>query len=949
MSNEKLYNKIKLAKKHMNLTAVNIMEKYILTGELNGNFSIHEIKKKELVTISQIKLKSKIYKIYVPKIEKTAFVLAGSHIYYINLKDINNPKKDKLSELKDVEDFYLKVDDDKYKNMLLTLTSKGKIAIKIYEFNIEGDKIELSQKKSPKDLYIDKMPDYANWLEGNTFIYSYDKNKISWLNCDTGKKIKDDKFGDPIKDISNLFGKTVITFQVEDSYHSLFTENGEQCPLSPILHLTKHFCTLNTFDNYALALCAENITFYEQGAYLYQLIEQINFDKNEEGQFMAVSNNKLVVVTKTPDKHFNFYEIQGKTYEDKIKNMLDHKEFINALDTLVKDMEVETEEERKQKVEELHLDSAWVCLEGNKKDYETSIKYLSITNFNPFEFIYMYLDVLKIKIIHKDKENDIISNKKQNQIININDDEKKQKNELEYLVTILMKKRDYLENIIKTDKELLKSYIKFLSSKRGKINLESSTIKVTYEDTLYAINSNLIKSMIKLRADPQEIEEVLKNETIDYININDIKKEPFFEDEKIKNLDETKFVLSYIDEKIGDDYEKVLAQWKKFGESNKEKYRIIGKERTKKIFNAFNDTKDVNSEEKEQLFKKYIIWLLENFQEEAFEVITNTELVSDKIFTEEILTKLKSDKDVVKEQFLEYCNKNHKTEVYQTQLLQLYIDKLIKLTGEKNPPKILEGDAKKYYKLLKDIIESEDSVFNKKLISEDIENTWMKEIRLILLSQLKEFRKALEMLFEEAQEKKSFEEMEIFCNKNENNSDKKIYEIFYQLLSEEVKKYQNKINIMENKNEIEKYEEEKDFYENEMLKILKEKGKIDTIDPMFALNLANDNMNICQKKDFFNYLKKVVKDLTIEGNKYKIGKSISEIGLAYKIKEDYEIKSKYVTIDTDIVCVLCKQKISKVSSFVLYPNNNIYHQKCIHDINIDPLTGIDFSKTSYIG
>lgn len=48
MSNEKLYNKIKLAKKHMNLTAVNIIEKYILTGELNGNFSIHEIKKKRI-------------------------------------------------------------------------------------------------------------------------------------------------------------------------------------------------------------------------------------------------------------------------------------------------------------------------------------------------------------------------------------------------------------------------------------------------------------------------------------------------------------------------------------------------------------------------------------------------------------------------------------------------------------------------------------------------------------------------------------------------------------------------------------------------------------------------------------------------------------------------------------------------------------------------------------
>ena len=148
--------------------------------------------------------------------------------------------------------------------------------------------------------------------------------------------------------------------------------------------------------------------------------------------------------------------------------------------------------------------------------------------------------------------------------------------------------------------------------------------------------------------------------------------------------------------------------------------------------------------------------------------------------------------------------------------------------------------------------------------------------------------------------------------------------------------------------EIKKNEEKKNFFENEMLEILNKNGNIDTVDPMVALDLANDNMNICEKKDFFNYLKNVVKDFTIEGNKYKVSKSLSQIGLAYKIKEDYDIKKKHVKINSDMVCDLCKKKIGSLP-FAYYPNNNIYHVKCIINPNIDPLTGINFSKTNYIG
>ena len=58
-------------------------------------------------------------------------------------------------------------------------------------------------------------------------------------------------------------------------------------------------------------------------------------------------------------------------------------------------------------------------------DYTNSLKYLSLTNFNPFEFIYMFYDELNIKIIHKDKEDYINNNKKKINFLNQMKNQKK--------------------------------------------------------------------------------------------------------------------------------------------------------------------------------------------------------------------------------------------------------------------------------------------------------------------------------------------------------------------------------------------------------------------------------------------------------------------------------------------------------------------------------------------
>ncbi len=135
----------------------------------------------------------------------------------------------------------------------------------------------------------------------------------------------------------------------------------------------------------------------------------------------------------------------------------------------------------------------------------------------------------------------------------------------------------------------------------------------------------------------------------------------------------------------------------------------------------------------------------------------------------------------------------------------------------------------------------------------------------------------------------------------------------------------------------------KNPFEEEMLRLLKNYGSIQNLDPLFALNYANEHINICENNDFFNYLTNVITEFTEEKNKYKITKNLSEMSAIYKEKEILDYKKRYVIIDSDKICGLCKKKIGN-THFVIYPSLKVYHSRCIQNNSIDPLTGEDFSK-----
>ena len=627
---DKFFTKVRIDDKEEKITAVNIFETNLITGDANGNLVTYKIlDKKKLQQSARHTLKNKIEKILIPPNKKIAFVLSGGEVFYCNLPSLSSVKS--LIKEKNIADIFLNIDDPNCDNMILCLTKRKKI--KIYDFEYNEQTVGLIEQKSKDSISIDDMPTCAIWTDNNYFIYSFG-SKTSWVDLNTGKATVVDF--DRTVQIINLGGKIALS----NTEMTLFMKDGGAFQFNPITHIINNgidFQGFSTFKNHLIALYKNAIHIYKKGEQQYDFVESLEFGADGNGKFLVTSNYKVIVFTESGGK-FNILDFQERPYEEQIKVLIDQKLYNNGLEKLIENIP-EEDPDKFKKIENLFLDCAWACIEGDKKDYDNAIKYISLTDFNPFEFIYMFYEPLNINIIHLDKKQDIIDNRKENQLLGLNAQGEEGNKAYAFLISILIKKRDYILNKYKSNSaESEKQIITFMSSRRGKINLSDSTTEITVKNAFDSINSALIKSMIKLKKDPKDIQSVLDNESINYSIFLDFEKDQFFNDEKKNNSEETKFTLAYISEKKAD-FETALKEWEYFGNNKPkgDKFADIGRERTKKIFYKFKENKSTDRELKERLLRQYIPWLLKKYPNEAFEVILKTELISNKVFMDEII------------------------------------------------------------------------------------------------------------------------------------------------------------------------------------------------------------------------------------------------------------------------------------------------------------------------
>ena len=979
MSEPKFFNKIKLSElKDIKISAINVYKDYLIIGDTEGNIQTYEINSKNKINeIGKINIKNKIDLISKSPNRNICYVLSSGEVLSLNLPTLNN--KTQLIKT-GIEKLYINPYNKENENQILTINKKKKL--KVHNVDIVQTQVSLSDTKM-KEIAIEEIPNCALWFD-NIFIYTNISNTY-WLYLNTGKTIPVELGG--ITQILNFGDKIGLS----SGELTIFMRNGKTIPYPPISQGMKDFISFAQIKNYLIGLNKNCINIFKKGETCCELIETINLYKNEGiGKYISSSENRIIIFTDDGNKNNSIFDLKEKPYEDQVNNLIEKKQYNAALEIIIDNIPEENEK-KPDIMEQFYLDCAFICIKDEQKDYDLAIKYLNLANFNPFEIIYMFYECLNIKIIHMDKKSDIIEHKNENQLIDEKSiDSEESKKILAFLINILYIKRDYIldkSKLFSNNDNYFNEKISFLSSKYGKINLSNSKLDITIKQTLDIINSVLIKCMIKLQKNYRDIQSILDNKSINFQIFDDFLQDKFFLDEKNKNLDETKFIMAYINEKK-ENYEEALKVWKYFGTRNipNDKYLLVGRERTKKIFFKFKENKTINSETKQALFRKYISWLLLKYQNEAFEIMLKTEIVNVKVFLDEIIPEIEKEKGEsgsLKEKFLEYCNQYNKNEEYQTQLLLLYLNKMFsyipKEKKDVNNENTLQGDLKKYYDLFLKIIQEPDSCYNKRTILEYIENSWLKIPKIYLYSQLKEHDKALNELFNDAKINHNFEEIEKYCKENI-ESMSNIFEIYYKLLSDLVKNdYQDNIDkkseeidklekklisstqenitesekteinneILKLKEEIKNINEMKKPYEDEMLRILKNYGSIQNLDPLFALNYANEHINVCENNDFFNYLTNVITEFTEERNKYRIAKNLSKMASIYKEKETLDFKKKHILVNSDKICGLCNKKIGNML-FVVYPNLKIYHSRCIQNISIDPVTGVDFSKKKCI-
>ena len=981
-SNLELYD-IELLKEfpQINITSVADYNDHVIIGDSLGNIMTFKREKTKLVQIHQLQLKSKIENLIVMEKLNILLVLSGGNIFIYELLSFkDNSPKDTDKESKDLKDIY-KIALNKSpnnENEILIVTKKKKLLFFYYNnemlrlFPLEF----IDKEKKLLTFNLDEFPEKIMWYDKNICYYTKG-GKLAFIII---KKIennwvKKELIQDyPVENLAYV-NKSWIILQVGCGlYYDL---EGQP--------MTKNTLVFNTDANgplivdieilndfHIVALSEKNIMIFENNE--GQLMQTLNIDSPEFiKKFLLLGKNKVFALTsnkkdeKTKEFIYKLWEVREFTFEKQIKMALKSNEFEKAFNLL--NNKLEFNEEKFKFLESIYCDCGWICINRKTEEgYKLAESYFGLCNFNPFELIYHFIKLLKIKPIHEGygDENKLPVEANNCQIISKEASlDKNTKAALEMLIKLLQTKKTYilkknqLPNVLK-EKGKKKSFesiknniLTFESSQNCLINLQDvQPTDIKLFETINIINETLVNAMVLLEYGISYIAEIIED---------DIHTKSYSE-EFLRSINTftSNMALACIYRKN-----------KKYSEAiNLLEPFIDNKENSEKNNEAINLLKKIliefgTNNEYVNLFEKGIKILLKNHSNIAFDIILYNELIG----IDDVLMKIlpeSEDVDLInkREMFLKViCNdKNYSNGKYQMLYIELLIQKLFAQVENKDIPKNKDEEKKfpKEYEELKEVVKKFDK-FDPAPILALVQNTWMYDIELYILSDAKKNDEAIQLLINLVKSNvKSFEDIREFCKINY-SIDVDIFRKYFKKLREQ---YDSKDN-----------QEIKSMFKKEMLKIInlfisgelldKEEAKkktklelINILNPKEIISLIpsdwklNEPLDETQKdkencKTIFNLMHFYLKEYSILTNNYKRLENLAKMDLTYKQKQLFELRDKHVTLDVTSCCYLCGKKIVNNTQLLIYPNGHIYHAKCSPDLSLEIKTGKNFKNFDY--
>ena len=897
--------------------------------------------------------KGKPEKIIIPPSKQMAFVLVNGDVQIFSI-----PSLEPLYELKHKETVVgIAINATKSDDLILLTISKKK---RVRQFKIETN----SFKEFEQIATIENVPEYYQWFS-NTLCYSY-KNKICWLDLVTHTT--------EYRELENIKGmqycKQLLVFTDKELYLSL--QPVDDCLKIPLEQIPMNFCDVK---GYLISMHDTTCQVYIQGGSQgFAPSQKLEFN-NEVCKFISGNNEQIICINNVPGstKH-TIYELNQKNLNEMISYFLQNEKYDDAVKKINTNM-LSASDIKIQIIEKFYLDAAWSAL--SKGNFQQAGKFARVVNSNPLEFMCIYHNLLNLKSSH-----DYISKYKEahsviSKLTELNED--KLRDAYMFLLEYLKGKRQYMLNKAETSKEANINGLKFQSSEYNKFRVDLSKEQIKIVDLLPLMNTTIIKLMILARIEkPSDFSMIIEHSNFTCQGPYDLLKDAFFiqpsrtwqsaDKSKYYESDQFHITMAYYFEKKND-LDKALQTWRNIGikyKDNKESIFLIEAiERTKKIFKRFY-MDDRNRTRNQPLFFEYIKWIIETIPEEAFSIVIDAatprvangpRFISIEQFLTNIISKYEQESPELKlkERFLVAYDNTCPNEQYQTMLIELYVDKLFRLTQKDylQTEFKLNDETKKYYGTFLAALKKDNACYKKNYILQKIKGSWIKQAEIYLYTELSLYNEALDIYLEQVESKKEesitkgnkqttditelkesnialFKQVERYCGENF----KRKSDIYLDLFKKVLNKYKTSTDQF------------KQLYQDELLNILKCYGSLDKLDILYALENIPDDFDICEG-ELHEYLLTAVQEFIQMTNTHKFSKSISEMALLYKEKELYDTKDKGIVIEKNTVCHLCRRPIES-SIFVVYPNKRIFHQKCAPNSNICPLTGVDFSKKSFI-
>ena len=773
----------------------------IITGDSNGIIRVYKRQGSKLTEEHQLqKGKTKIDKLIVNSSLKVLYILTGGILFIHELPNLNDhTPHESDGEYKYLRDIakIVENENEKNKNELMIITKKKKILF--FYYNADNQRL-LQKEYKDKDgknleIILKDIPSKIRW-HGNYICY-YLKNisKLVFISIETNintnvSQLKENSQDIPIEEIAyiqsnwaNVYTGGICVFLDKD---------GNPSSKSPItFDQSDPMIELGIFnDLYIISLNEKSIGIYDfqEGQCVQELTTDTSQTSNKK--FLAKGQKGIFVVSlvKVDEKNgkdvysSNLWELREFSFEEQIKFSLKHDQIEKAFGILNNKLEYNME--KFEFLESFYCDCGWNCFnKRNQKGFEDAEKYFSLCNFNPFELIYHFIKLLNIKPIHTGYD-DIYKLPKEIQDLQIFGNIEKDENikiALKMLINILSSKKRFLlnkYNILNSKKNTdkwdiidnaQKIEINFESSQNCGINLKDVEPKiVNLKQVINIINEVLVKGMVLLKMNLDEIENIIENDIFDTEF-----PESFFEKLKDNNF-KSDMTLVFINKKKEKYIEAFDILKKYIDNKNQKEENEYSKQILQKILLSFG--KNINYTDE---FEHGLRILLKDNDKPAFEIVLSNELISIDNFIK-ILDDIDKDnpESNKKEFFLELlCEdqkySNYSNEKYQTSYMELKLNKIFDLhKKELLPPSKIKEQKKELKDILNKYKEFQDlftkfTKYNKSHLLALIEDSWMYDLILFLYTDLQKYTEAIQKYIELVKsEDKTFENIRKFCQKN---------------------------------------------------------------------------------------------------------------------------------------------------------------------------------------